>query len=172
MRNAIAGMIDSGALLGRKGDGGRLEGYWNLSMAIREGDEEVAGMVGRVRGWELDIMKVSYMLCLFLFDCSERVRRNIIISIEVEGKTRGIFFRMMVSKLILYILFFLCSILLPSCCVRSFTVLSSFSVTILPAFLTLPSTFPVWNSATVRCRTRNGTSSSTTTPFSSIPPSS
>ena len=90
MRNAIAGMIDSGALLGRKGDGGRLEGYWNLSMAIREGDEEVAGMVGRVRGWELDIMKVSYMLCLFLFDCSERVRRNIIISIEVEGKTTGI----------------------------------------------------------------------------------
>jgi hypothetical protein len=44
----------------------RLEGYGNLTRAIEDGDEEEAGMLGRTRGWELDIMKVSYVLALFL----------------------------------------------------------------------------------------------------------
>jgi hypothetical protein len=59
VHNALASMIDSGALLARP-RAERLQYYWNLTTAIANGDEELAFSIGRVYGWELDIMKASY----------------------------------------------------------------------------------------------------------------
>jgi hypothetical protein len=59
VRNALAGMIDSGALLSRP-RAERLQYYWNLTAAIAGGFLDVALGIGRVYGWELDIMKASF----------------------------------------------------------------------------------------------------------------
>lgn len=77
VHNALAGMIDSGALLARP-RAERLQYYWNLTTAIANGDEGLAFSIGRVYGWELDIMKASYeFLWRFLFFVLEDSMRYI-----------------------------------------------------------------------------------------------
>lgn len=59
VHNALAGIVDSGALLARP-KAVRVQYYWNMTKAIANRDFELAKGIGRIHGWELDIMKASF----------------------------------------------------------------------------------------------------------------